>query len=50
MKCKNCKGETHTPDEKTGLIHSDGLYSCFATVLDDNGKPKSVRLDTVAEV
>lgn len=49
MKCKNCKAETHTPDEKTGLIHTDGLYSCHTTIQDDNGKNKVIRLDTVAE-
>jgi hypothetical protein len=40
MNCKHCKGEIHTPDEKTGLIHKDGRYACY------DGK---VRLDTVAE-
>lgn len=38
--CKNCGEETHVPDDRTGLIHTNGKYACFY------GKK---RLDTVAE-
>ena len=48
--CRNCKGEVHTPDERTGLIHTDGRYACFATVkVQDSDKVREVRLETVAE-
>jgi hypothetical protein len=43
--CKNCGEDVHTPDDRTGLIHTDGKYSCHRK--DENGKIK--RLSTVAE-
>lgn len=44
--CKNCSDEIHTPDDRTGLIHAHGKYSC-QTIDSQSGKVK--RLDTVAE-
>lgn len=43
--CKNCGEEVSIPDDRTGLIHNDGKYSCHIT---KNGE--TIRLDTVAEV
>lgn len=40
-RCANCKGNVHTPDNRTGLIHTNNKYACQ----DDKGK----RLETVAE-
>lgn len=44
MRCQNCKDEVHTPDDRTGLIHTNGKYACQETT--ENGKTK--RLETVA--
>lgn len=41
MNCKNCGDKVHTPDDRTGLIHTSGKYACQ----DDKGK----RVNTVAE-
>lgn len=27
-RCRNCADNVHTPDERTGLIHTHGRYSC----------------------
>lgn len=35
--CVHCRGEVHIPDERTGLIHTSGLYGCMET---KNGKTK----------
>lgn len=42
--CINCGEETITPDDRTGLIHAHGMYSCFVDV---NGKMRWT--GTVAE-
>lgn len=42
--CVNCLEEVHTPDDRTGEIHKNGLYACYTL---KNGKP--VRLNTVAK-
>lgn len=44
--CRHCGDEIHTPDERTGLIHKHGKYSC-ETINSETGKVK--RLKTVAE-
>jgi hypothetical protein len=28
MYCGNCNGSMHTPDDRTGLIHTNGMYTC----------------------
>jgi hypothetical protein len=48
--CINCKTTVHVPDDKTGLIHTDGKYACYTTTKKDNGELKVIRLETVAEV
>jgi hypothetical protein len=42
--CINCGEEVHTPDDRTGEIHKNGLYACYTL---KNGK--TVRLSTVAK-
>lgn len=44
-RCKNCLEDVHTPDDRTGLIHTDGRYACHTKK--ESGK--EVRLETVAE-
>ncbi len=44
-RCKHCSEDVQTPDDRTGLIHSDGRYACHLKISDT----KEVRLDTVAE-
>jgi len=38
--CKNCNAQVYTPDDRTGLIHTNGKYVC------SSGMPKK---DSVAE-
>ena len=43
MECLNCGKPINNDDDRTGLIHDDGKYSCF---VDSKGKPSG----PVAEV
>ncbi len=49
MFCKHCHEEIHTPDDRTGLIHTSGLYGCFVEVTVSEGKKKTMWIGTVAE-
>jgi len=38
MDCRNCGAPVNDDDDRTGLIHDDGKYSCF---VDSKGVAKS---------